>query len=81
MLQNILRILFCGKPLFFRNEYHHGMQMDQYVGRGLLRKGRNEVLLKICQNEQKEDWAQGWSFQARLSDALGGAVPFRSVAR
>ena len=44
-----------------------------------LRKGRNEVLLKVCQNEQKDDWAQTWSFQARLCDALGGAVPFAIV--
>ena len=45
-----------------------------------LRRGRNEVLPKVCQNGQKEDWAQRWSFQARLCDALGGALPFRSVA-
>jgi hypothetical protein len=76
---NAVKIFLNGSELFFRNEYHHGMKMDQYVGRGTLRRGRNEVLLKICQNEQKEDWAQSWGFQARLCDALGGAVPFRSV--
>ncbi len=76
---NAVRIFLNGEQLFFREEYHHGMQMDQYVGRGRLRKGPNEVLLKVCQNEQKEDWAQGWSFQARLCDALGGAVPFAVV--
>jgi hypothetical protein len=55
------------------------MAVDQYVGRGRLKKGRNEVLLKICQNDQKEDWAQSWSFQARLCDALGGGVPFEVI--
>jgi hypothetical protein len=55
------------------------MTMDQYVGRGKLRKGANEILIKVCQNEQKDDWAQSWGFQARLCDALGGAVPFTNV--
>ncbi len=76
---NAVKLFLNGELLFFRHEYHHGMVMDQYVGRGQLRAGKNEVLLKICQNEQKDDWAQTWSFQARLCDALGGAVPFRNV--
>jgi hypothetical protein len=76
---NAAKLYLNGTLGFFRNEYHHGMKMDQYVARGRLRKGRNEILLKICQNEQKDDWAQNWSFQARLCDALGGAGPFRNV--
>ena len=74
---NAVKIFLNGELLFFRNEYHHGMKMDQYVGKGRLRAGRNEVLLKVCQNEQKEDWAQTWSFQGRLCDALGTAVPVK----
>jgi hypothetical protein len=76
---NAVKIFLNGALLAFRDEYHHGMKLDQYVGRARLKKGRNEVLLKICQNEQKEDWAQGWSFQARLCDALGGGVPFEVI--
>ena len=76
---NAVKIFLNGELLFFRNEYHHGMTMDQYVGRGKLRKGANQILIKICQNEQKDDWAQSWGFQARLCDALGGAVPVTNV--
>ena len=76
---NAVKILLNGKTLFFRNEYHHGMKMDQYAASGTLWKGRNEILLKVCQNEQKEDWAQSWSFQARLCDTMGGALPFRII--
>lgn len=76
---NAVKVFLNGELVFFRNEYHHGMKMDQYPAKVRLRKGRNEVLLKVCQNEQKEDWAQGWSFQSRLCDALGGAVPFKVV--
>jgi hypothetical protein len=48
--------------------------MDQHVGRGTLKAGRNEILVKVCQNEQTDSWAQQWSFQLRVTDALGGAV-------
>ena len=37
--QNALKIYLNGKLVFFREEYHHGMQMDQHVGTGLLRAG------------------------------------------
>jgi hypothetical protein len=76
---NALKVYVDGRLAFFRNEYHHGMKMDQYAVPAALRKGRREILLKICQNEQKDDWAQTWSFQARLCDAVGGAVPFKIV--
>ena len=73
--QNALEIFLNGKPIFAREEYHHGMQMDQHIGAGTLRAGRNEILIKICQNEQTDDWAQNWSFQARICDSAGGRVP------
>jgi hypothetical protein len=74
---NAVKIFLNGKELFAREEYHHGVEMDQYVAAGALKAGRNEVLIKVCQNEQSEDWAQNWAFQARLCDAVGAAVPFK----
>jgi hypothetical protein len=49
--------------------------MDQYRSPVLLQAGTNKILLKICQNEQTEDWAQDWEFQIRVCDASGTAVP------
>jgi hypothetical protein len=72
---NAVRIFVNGKEVYFREEYHHGMEMDQHVGRAVLKAGRNEVLIKVCQNEQTDSWAQQWSFQLRICDAIGGAVP------
>ena len=72
---NALKIFLNGKPIYFRDEYHHGLRMDQHIGIGTLKAGRNEILVKVCQNEQTEDWAQNWSFQLRVCDELGGAVP------
>jgi hypothetical protein len=55
--------------------------MDQHVGRGKLRTGRNEILVKVCQNEQPEEWAQVWSFQLRVCDPTGGKVPLNDPAK
>jgi len=77
---NAIKLFLNGKEVFFREEYHHGNRMDQHVGRGMLKQGRNEILVKVCQNEQTETWAQSWAFQVRLCDAIGGAVPFKVLA-
>ena len=55
--------------------------MDQYVGAGELQAGRNLILLKLCQNEQTEEWAQDWKFQLRVCDATGKAVLATNRAR
>jgi hypothetical protein len=73
---NAVKVFLNGKEILAHDEYHHGIEMDQYVGRGVLKRGRNELLLKVCQNEQTESWAQNWIFQVRLCDAGGLAVPF-----
>ena len=63
-----------GKLVFAHEEYHLLTQMDQYRTPVLLQAGTNRILLKICQNEQKEDWAQDWQFQVRVCDSSGTAV-------
>jgi hypothetical protein len=63
-----------GKLVFAHEEYHLLTQMDQYRAPVFLQAGTNKILLKICQNEQTEDWAQDWEFQVRVCDASGTAV-------
>src|SRR5262249_34906030 len=73
------KIFVNRKKVFERDEYHHGMRLDQYSCTAKLQAGRNELLLKICQNNQTESWAQDWKFQARLTDFVGAAVPWRPI--
>jgi hypothetical protein len=73
---NALKVFVNGREVYHRNEYHHGNEVDQHIAPAVLKAGRNELLLKICQNEQSESWAQDWHFQARLCDAVGAAVPW-----
>lgn len=73
---NGIKIFLNGKEVYHRDEYHHGAALDQHIAHAALKAGRNELLVKVCQNEQTEDWAQDWKFQLRLCDAVGAAVPF-----
>jgi hypothetical protein len=71
---NACKVWLNGQLLIEREIYHTGMEIDQYVGRGKLQPGPNMILVKVCQNEQTEDWAQNWQFQLRVCDARGTAV-------
>lgn len=54
--------------------YHAGDPIDQYIGHGQLKTGHNSILIKICQNEQTEEWAQRWEFKLRVCDKIGSAI-------
>ncbi len=70
-----VKIYLNGQLLFGRDEYHHGAYFDAHVGRGVLRAGDNVLIVKVCQNNQQESWAQSWQLQVRICDATGGALP------
>lgn len=71
---NANKIWLNGKLVHQREAYHAGSEIDQYIATGVMKKGSNRILLKVCQNEQKEDWAQDWQFQIRVCDATGTAI-------
>lgn len=71
---NANKVWLNGELLTSNEIYHTNMFIDQYVGRGRLKAGRNEILVKIAQNEQTEAWAEAWMFQLRVCDAIGTAV-------
>ena len=71
---NANKIWLNGELLTANQVYHAGMEVDQYVALGRLKQGTNEILVKVCQNEQEESWAQRWQFQLRVCDSLGTAV-------
>lgn len=63
-----------GELLFGHEEYHSGTKLDQNRLKGMLKPGENTILLKVCQNEQTESWAQDWEFQVRVCDSVGTAI-------
>jgi hypothetical protein len=70
-----VKVFLNGKEIAARDEYHHGAPFDGIVGKGTLQKGENVLVLKVCQNNQTEAWAQDWFFQARVCDDTGGPLP------
>jgi hypothetical protein len=69
------KVWLNGKLLHEHGFYHDGVAFDQYVMHAALQPGRNVILLKICQNEQTEEWARLWDFQLRICDQHGVGVP------
>jgi len=72
--KNAWKVWLNGKLLWEREEYHRGMQIDQYRLTGQLQPGRNTILVKACQNELTEKWTVEWQFQLRVCDHLGTAI-------
>ena len=73
--KNAWKVWLNGKLLWERDEYHRGMQIDQYRLASQLQPGRNTILVKACQNELVEKWTVEWQFQLRVCDHLGKAIP------
>ncbi|MDZ7617916.1 MAG: hypothetical protein U1E05_13005 [Patescibacteria group bacterium] len=71
---NAVKLWVNGELVIDRKVYHSGSQLDQYVGEATLQPGRNQILVKVCQNEQTQDWARHWVFQLRVCDAVGSPV-------
>ena len=72
--KNAWKLWLNGQPVFARDEYHRGAQIDQYRYPARLKKGANRILVKCCQNEQTETWTVEWEFQLRVCDATGTAL-------
>ncbi len=72
--KNAWKVWLNGELLFGRDEYHRGSRIDQYRMQANLREGKNEILVKCCQNEQERDWTVQWEFQLRVCDSTGTAV-------
>lgn len=79
---NSWKLWVNGKLVFEREEYHRSSQLDQYRVPVTLKAGSNTLLLKICQNEQTQDWAQRYQYQVRICNSTGSALlPSTSTAR
>jgi hypothetical protein len=72
-----LRVFINGREALARETYHQSFDRDAFTAPVHVAKGRNTILVKVCQNDQPEEWAQNWMFQLRLTDGLGAAIPIK----
>jgi hypothetical protein len=70
-----IKVFLNGREALARESYHQSFDRDTHIAPARLTKGRNTILVKACQNDQSEAWAQNWMYQLRLTDSLGAAVP------
>lgn len=71
---NAHKIWVNGELVMSNEIYHNSNSIDKFSAPVKLKKGGNKVLIKLCQNEQTQDWAQDWSFQVRFCDSTGQAI-------
>jgi hypothetical protein len=71
---NANKVWVNGQEVTSNKVYHAASSIDQYIGQAKLLKGKNTILIKVCQNEQTESWAQDWQFQLRVCDVTGKAI-------
>jgi len=72
--KNSWKVWLNGQYLFGRDEYHTMAEIDHYTMPAKLRKGKKTILVKVCQNEQVEEWTNEWEFQLRITDSLGTPI-------
>jgi hypothetical protein len=72
--KNGWKVWLNGKFLFGRDEYHRAAEIDQYRLKADLKRGKNVILVKVCQNEQNEEWTKEWEFQLRITDDVGTPI-------
>lgn len=72
--KNAWKIWVNGKLVFGHEEYHRGTRIDHYQLTSQFKKGTNAILVKLCQNEETENWTTEWEFQMRVCDATGTAL-------
>jgi len=71
---NATKIWLNGELVMVNEIYHNSNSIDKFTGNVKLKEGDNQIFIKVCQNEQKEPWAQDWQFQLRVCDATGKPI-------
>ena len=78
---NAHKVWVNGELIMANEIYHNGISPDKFAAKAKLVKGDNKILVKVCQNEQTQPWAQRWQFQLRVCDENGLAIqPAKPVA-
>ena len=71
-----LTIWLNGQKVLSRLQWLNGTRLDRFTASIQLRKGRNQLLVKVCQGPQHKNPAvpNNWSLQLRICDKTGAAV-------
>jgi hypothetical protein len=75
------RVWLNGQQVFSREQWLNGIRFDRFTAPVRLRRGTNELLVKVCQGPPNKDpqVANNWSLQLRFCDEQGQGLPLRSA--
>jgi len=76
-----LSVWLNGEKILARRQWLNGTRLDRFTAPALLKKGKNHLLVKICQGPQHKNPAvpNNWSLQLRFCDETGYAADFESA--
>lgn len=76
-----LTVWLNGEKILARRQWLNGTRLDRFNAPASLKKGKNKVLVKICQGPQHKNPAvpNNWSMQLRFCDPTGRAAVFKSA--
>ena len=76
-----LSVWLNGEKILARRQWLNGSRLDRFAAPATFQKGRNRVLVKICQGPQHQNpaVANHWSMQVRFCDETGAGVNFESA--
>jgi hypothetical protein len=71
-----------GQKVFGREQWLNGTRFDRFISPIKLRRGSNDLLVKICQGPPNKDpqVANNWSLQLRITDESGNGLALRSAS-
>ena len=71
-----IQIWLNGQKVFGKEEWQNGTRLDRFIAPVQLRKGANEILVKVCQGPKYLDpgMANPWSMQIRICDGTGRGI-------
>jgi hypothetical protein len=71
-----------GQKVLAREQWLNGTRFDRFITPIKLAKGRNTLLVKVCQGPQHKDpeVPNNWSLQLRLCDEQGRGIEFKSLS-
>ncbi len=71
-----------GQKVFSREQWLNGIRFDRFRATVRLKRGPNELLVKVCQGPPNKDpqVANNWSLQLRFCDENGKGIPLGVVS-
>jgi len=77
-----LTVWLNGRKVLSNRQWLNGTRLDRFSAPVRLKRGRNRLLVKVCQGPQQHKnpaVPNNWSLQLRFCDAAGGGIKTRSA--